>query len=71
MKTETTLETWASAWPDALAFSLGLAAAWWWAAWSAGDLVWSLWLSSLVVGYSLIVWTIAQACVRAGERGTE
>jgi len=59
MKTETTLETWASAWPDALAFSVGLAAAWW-AGWGAGDLVWSLWLSSLVVGYSLIVWTIVQ-----------
>jgi Family of unknown function (DUF6498) len=59
MKTETTLETWAAAWPDGLAFSVGLAVAWW-AGWTAGDLVWSLWLSSLVVGYSLILWTIAQ-----------
>jgi hypothetical protein len=31
-----------------------------WAGWNAGDLVWSLWLSSLVVGYSTIVWMIAQ-----------
>jgi hypothetical protein len=59
MKTETTLETWASAWPDALAFSAGLAVAWW-TGWTAGDLVWSLWLSSLVIGYSLILWTIGQ-----------
>ena len=59
MKTETTLDSWASAWPDALAFAVGLAVAWW-AGWTAGDLVWSLWLSSLVVGYSLILWTIAQ-----------
>jgi hypothetical protein len=59
MKTENTHDTWASAWPDALAFSVGLAVAWW-ARWDAGDLVWSLWLSSLVVGYSLIVWMIAQ-----------
>ncbi|MDP9202025.1 MAG: DUF6498-containing protein [Gemmatimonadota bacterium] len=66
MKTEDTLETWASAWPDALAFSVGLAVAWW-AGWNAGDLVWSLWLSSLVVGYSLIVWTIAQPAVEIGR----
>ena len=62
MKTDTTTENWASAWPDALAFLVGLAAAWW-AGWTAGDLVWSLWLSSLVVGYSLILWTIAQPAI--------
>jgi hypothetical protein len=39
-----------------LAFGAGLALAWW-ARWTATDLVWSLWLSSLVVGYATIVWT--------------
>jgi hypothetical protein len=66
MKTENALETWGSAWPDALAFSVGIAVAWW-AGWNAGDLVWSLWLSSLVVGYSLILWTIAQPAVEIGR----
>lgn len=59
MNTQTNSETWTSAWPDALAFAIGLAVAWW-TRWTAGDLVWSLWLSSLVVGYSLILWLIAQ-----------
>jgi hypothetical protein len=49
---------WASAWPDALAFVVGLAVAAW-AGWTATDLVWSLWLSSLVVGYATIVCSIA------------
>ncbi len=66
MTTETTIESWASAWPDALAFSVGLAVAWW-AGWNAGDLVWSLWLSSLVVGYSIIIWTIAQPAFELGR----
>jgi hypothetical protein len=50
---------WVSALPDALAFALGLAVARW-AGWSSGDLIWSLWLSSLVVGYATIVWIIGQ-----------
>ena len=66
MKTENISESWVSAWPDALAFSVGLAVAWW-ARWNAGDLVWSMWLSSLVVGYSLIVWTIAQPAFELGR----
>jgi hypothetical protein len=66
MKAETILDRWTSAWPDALAFSVGLAVAWW-AGWTAGDLVWSLWLSSLVVGYSLILWTIAQPAFEIGR----
>ena len=57
--TETNTERWASSWPDAIAFAAGLAVAWW-ARWSAGDLIWSLWLSSFVVGYSTIVWMIVQ-----------
>jgi hypothetical protein len=48
---------WAEAWPDALAFSIGLGLAWYFK-WETKDLVWSLWLSSLVIGYAMIVWTI-------------
>jgi hypothetical protein len=48
---------WAGAWPDALAFAGGLALAWT-GHWETKDLVWSLWLSSLVVGYAMIVWSI-------------
>lgn len=57
--TKTNTESWASSWPDAIAFAVGLAVAWW-LHWSAGDLIWSLWLSSFVVGYSTIVWMIVQ-----------
>jgi hypothetical protein len=59
MATENTLDNWLASWPDAVAFGIGLAVARW-TGWRAGDLVWSLWLSSLVVGYSTIVWMIAQ-----------
>src|SRR3954463_4601095 len=54
---EKTRIAWLSALPDALAFALGLAAARW-AGWNAGDLIWSLWLSSFVVGYATILWVI-------------
>lgn len=53
----TNASRWAETWPDVLAFVGGLAVAWY-AGWQTTDLVWSLWLSSLVVGYSMIVWTI-------------
>jgi hypothetical protein len=43
---------------DAIAFAGGLALAWY-AGWNTTDLVWSLWLSSLVVGYALIVWNLS------------
>ena len=43
--------------PDLLAFGLGLWLAWV-LHWSTTDLVWSLWLSSLVVGYLTILLTI-------------
>jgi hypothetical protein len=46
-----------SAWPDALAFVAGLLLAWY-GEWQTKDLVWSLWLSSLLVGYAMIVWDI-------------
>jgi hypothetical protein len=69
----TTIEDWRSAWPDALAFAAGLAMAWR-ARWTAGDLVWSLWLASLVVGYATILWTIVRpaiAIVRGARRDRE
>jgi hypothetical protein len=50
-------ESWAGAWIDAGAFALGLGLAWT-LKWRTTDLVWSLWLSSLVVGYALILWFI-------------
>lgn len=55
-----------SAWPDALAFAAGLALAWH-GQWETKDLVWSLWLSSLLVGYAMIVWTIFGPAVRIGS----
>jgi len=47
----------AGAWIDLAAFAGGLGLAWF-AKWQARDLIWSLWLSSLVVGYAAIVWTL-------------
>ncbi|MDX2226694.1 MAG: DUF6498-containing protein [Verrucomicrobiae bacterium] len=43
-----------SAWPDAVAFLVGLGLAWY-LKWETRDLVWSLWLSSLLIGYTLIL----------------
>lgn len=63
MAIEQTLDNWTSSWPDAVAFAAGLAVARW-AGWNTGDLVWTMWLSSLVVGYATIVWMI---CQPAGE----
>jgi hypothetical protein len=60
--TDTTEDGWSSAWPDALAFALGLGVARI-AGWTTTDLVWSLWLSSFVVGYATIVWTIVRPAV--------
>jgi len=59
MATNVNPESWTSSWLDAAAFAIGLAVAWW-AGWNTGDLVWSLWLSSFVVGYATIVWMIGQ-----------
>ena len=50
---------WSSALPDLVAFLVGLAVVWV-RGWSTTDLIWSLWLSSLVVGYALIVWAVLQ-----------
>lgn len=49
---------WKQAGPALVAFALGLAAAWF-LGWTVRDLVWSLWLSSLVLGYLTILSTIA------------
>jgi hypothetical protein len=43
--------------PDVLAFAIGLGAAWL-LGWKTTDLVWSLWLCSLVLGYLTILSTI-------------
>jgi hypothetical protein len=51
--------SWSSAFPDLLAFLVGLAVVWV-RGWSTTDLIWSLWLSSLIVGYALIVWAVLQ-----------
>jgi hypothetical protein len=55
-------EKWTSGLIDAVAFAAGLMVAWW-AGWNTGDLVWSLWLSSFMVGYATIVWMIARPVV--------
>ena len=55
-------ETWRSAWLDALALIAGLGMAWF-LQWRVRDLVWSLWLSSLLVGYATIVWIIFRPMV--------
>lgn len=61
---------WSEAWPDALAFAAGLALAWV-LRWETRDLVWSLWLSSLLVGYAMILWSIfAPALLLAREGRT-
>jgi len=56
---------WSSAWLDGVAFAVGLGCAWWFG-WQTTDLVWSLWLSSLVVGYATLVWVIARKTVDIG-----
>lgn len=66
MALDISLDDWRSGWPDALAFALGLAVARW-SGWNTGDLVWSLWLSSLVVGYSSIVWAICQVAIGVAD----
>jgi len=59
---------WDHAWPDALAFGVGLALAWS-AGWKTADLVWSLWLASLTVGYATIVWGALQPAVMQFREG--
>ena len=49
---------WGPILPDLVAFALGLGLAWA-LHWQTTDLVWSLWLSSLVLGYLTILSTVA------------
>ncbi len=49
-------------WPDLLAFAIGLGLARFFR-WQARDLVWTLWLGSLVLGYLTILATIAGGVV--------
>lgn len=49
--------SWGETWPDGLAFLAGLGMAWFFQ-WQTVDLVWSLWLSSLLFGYVLIIWSL-------------
>jgi hypothetical protein len=51
--------------PDVVAFALGLGVTWMFG-WHTGDLVWSLWLSSLVIGYLTIVSTIGAGLYLGG-----
>ena len=59
MSTTPSPRPWRSALPDLVAFLVGLAVAWA-RGWHTTDLIWSLWLSSLVIGYALIVWAVLQ-----------
>jgi hypothetical protein len=43
--------------PDLLGTGVALALAWF-MGWRTGDLIWSMWLASLVIGYSLILWNL-------------
>ncbi len=60
---------WSDAWPDALAFAGGLGLAWQFR-WETRDLVWSLWLSSLFVGYAMILWNIFSPVLRQHRAGS-
>ena len=59
-------KAWTAAWPDALAFAGGLAVAGL-SGWQTTDLIWSLWLASLVVGYATIVWSISARPCSSGR----
>jgi hypothetical protein len=58
-------DDWRSAWLDLAAFLSVLGLAWWTRA-RAADLVWSLWLSSLVVGYTIIIWGLFRPVLEMG-----
>jgi hypothetical protein len=63
---------WRTAWLDVIAFSAWLTLAWG-SNWRTTDLVWSLWLSSLLVGFAMIIWgifaPIMGLLMRARDRG--
>ncbi len=69
---QTESASWRTAGPDLLAFIAGLIGAAW-AGWNTSALVWSLWLSSLVIGYVSIVVAILRGAwtanaEKAGQR---
>jgi len=51
------IKGWRSALPDLIGCVIALLMAWW-LNWRTADLIWSLWLASLVIGYSYIVWQL-------------
>src|SRR5215470_11634713 len=53
---------------DLLLFAASAAMAWF-GRWQAGDLVWGLWLSSLIVGYGLLLVGILAPVVRGDPTG--
>ena len=59
---------WRTIWLDILAFALWLSLAWQ-LQWRTTDLVWSLWLSSLLVGYAMIFWSIFGPVLRIMTAG--
>lgn len=59
---------WSGAGWDVAAFGAGLGLAWYFR-WETRDLVWSLWLSSLVVGYSMILWSLFTPAVALAREG--
>jgi len=61
-------EGWRDVWLDLLGFAGGLACAWW-LRWETRDLVWSLWLASLTVGYAMICWSIFAPLVSLMREG--
>ena len=60
---------WTAATPDLLALLYSLALAWF-LKWEVKDLVWSLWLSSLLVGYATILITIFGPLVWPVQKAT-
>lgn len=54
---------WDSPWLDGLAFFAGLGMAWYWG-WETKELIWSLWVSSLVVGFAMIAWGVVTRMVK-------
>lgn len=67
MTTHGETPSWTTARLDLLAFALGLGVAWY-SNWTTTDLVWSLWLSSLVVGYATVLWGLLLPVLGARRR---
>ncbi|HEX5791603.1 MAG TPA: DUF6498-containing protein [Luteolibacter sp.] len=55
-------------WPDVLGFATAVFAVWW-LGWQVKDVIWSLWASSLCVGYAYILTMIVMPVIQA--RGIE